>query len=34
MWTSFLERIEKLSGGRLKGGIDIETHRVPVESSA
>jgi hypothetical protein len=28
MWTSFLERVAKLSGGRMTGGIDIETHRV------
>ncbi|MDQ3887485.1 MAG: DUF1990 domain-containing protein [Actinomycetota bacterium] len=28
MWTSFLERAAKRSGGRLVGGIDIETRRV------
>jgi hypothetical protein len=28
MWTSVLERVVKLSGGRLAGGIDIETRRV------
>jgi Domain of unknown function (DUF1990) len=28
MWTSFLERVAKASGGRLKGGIDIHTRRV------
>ncbi|HEY2636650.1 MAG TPA: DUF1990 family protein, partial [Solirubrobacteraceae bacterium] len=28
MWTSFLEGVVKLSGGRMTGGIDIETRRV------
>jgi hypothetical protein len=28
MWTSFLERVAKASGGRLTGGIDIRTRRV------
>jgi len=28
MWTSFLERAVKLAGGRLAGGIDVETHVV------
>src|SRR3954471_15765964 len=28
MWTSFLERVAKMSGGRLTGGIDIHTRRV------
>jgi hypothetical protein len=28
MWTSFLERVTKASGGRLTGGIDIDTRRV------
>jgi hypothetical protein len=28
MWTSFLERAAKLAGGRLAGGLDIETRRV------
>jgi hypothetical protein len=35
MWTSFLERVAKASGGRLTGGIDIHTRRVedsPVEA--
>ena len=27
MWTSVLERAVGLAGGRLNGGIDIETHR-------
>lgn len=30
MWSSFLERSVKLSGGRLTGGIDIRTRRVDV----
>jgi uncharacterized protein (UPF0548 family) len=38
MWTSFLERVAKLSGGRMSGGIEIVTRRVddiaaPVASS-
>ena len=28
MWTSFLERAVRVSGGKLTGGIDIETRRV------
>ncbi|MDQ3306648.1 MAG: DUF1990 domain-containing protein [Actinomycetota bacterium] len=28
MWTSFLERVVKLAGGRLTGGIDVETRTV------
>ena len=28
MWTSFLERVVKAAGGRLRGGIDVETHIV------
>jgi uncharacterized protein DUF1990 len=28
MWTSFLERVAKASGGRLTGGIEIHTRRV------
>ena len=28
MWTSLLERVAKLAGGRLTGGITIETRRV------
>lgn len=28
MWTSFLERVVILSGGRMTGGIDIDTRRV------
>jgi uncharacterized protein (UPF0548 family) len=28
MWTSFLERTAKLAGGRLEGGIDVETRAV------
>ena len=29
MWTSFLERVARASGGRLTGGIEIHTRRVP-----
>ena len=29
MWTSVLERVAKLSGGRMTGGIEIRTRRVP-----
>ena len=28
MWISFLERVVKLAGGRMTGGIDLETERV------
>ena len=28
MWTSMIERVAELSGGRLTGGIEIRTHRV------
>ncbi len=28
MWTSFLERVVELAGGRRAGGIEIETRRV------
>ena len=28
MWTSFIERVARLVGGRLTGGIDIDTRRV------
>ena len=33
MWTSFLERVARLSGGRLVGGIDIDTKRVDEDES-
>jgi hypothetical protein len=28
MWTSFLERVAELAGGRLRGGIEIVTRRI------
>lgn len=28
MWISFLERVVKLAGGRMTGGIDLETDRI------
>lgn len=28
MWTSFLERVAEIAGGRRTGGVDIETRRV------
>ena len=31
MWTSFLERVVKLSGGRRQGGLRIHTRRVEVD---
>jgi uncharacterized protein (UPF0548 family) len=34
MWTSFLERAVKLAGGRLAGGIDVETRKVDDEDAA
>ena len=34
MWLSFLERVVALSGGRMTGGVDIETRRVEELSDA
>ena len=34
MWTSFLERVAKVAGGRLRGGIDAETRIVDDEDQA
>jgi uncharacterized protein (UPF0548 family) len=34
MWTSFLERVVKIAGGRLAGGIDAETRYVDDEGEA
>ena len=34
MWTSYLERITRLAGGRMTGGIDIETRRVDALAAA
>ena len=34
LWTSFLERVGKAAGGRLRGGIDIETRIVDDEGEA
>jgi len=31
MWMSVLERVARESGGKLTGGVDIETRRVPAE---
>jgi hypothetical protein len=28
MWTSLLERVARMAGGRMSGGIDIDTRRV------
>jgi hypothetical protein len=33
MWTSVLERVAELAGGRLDGGIEIRTRRVDVDAS-
>lgn len=33
LWTSFLERVVRLSGGRMTGGIDIDTRRVDDEAA-
>jgi len=32
MWTSVVEKVVARTGGRLEGGIDIETRRVPAEA--
>jgi hypothetical protein len=34
MWTSFLEQVAKMAGGRLRGGIDAETRIVDDEDQA
>ncbi len=34
MWTSFLEKAVKLAGGRLAGGLDIDTRRVDDDGAA
>ena len=34
MWTSFLERVVRLAGGRMTGGVDIDTRRVDLEHDA
>jgi uncharacterized protein (UPF0548 family) len=31
MWISFLERVVRLTGGRMTGGIEIETERIELE---
>jgi Domain of unknown function (DUF1990) len=31
MWISFLERVCKLAGGRMTGGIEIRTERIEIE---
>ena len=33
MWTHFCERAAKLAGGRIRGGIHIDTRRVEVEAA-
>jgi Domain of unknown function (DUF1990) len=33
MWTHFCERAAKLAGGRIRGGISIDTRRVEVEGA-
>jgi hypothetical protein len=34
MWTSVLERVARRSGGRLEGGIDVQTRRVELGRSS
>jgi uncharacterized protein DUF1990 len=34
MWISFLERVVALSGGRMTGGVEIETERIEPEALA
>ena len=31
MWISFLERVVRLAGGRMTGGIEIETERIEIQ---
>ena len=33
MWTSVIQRVAELTGGRLTGGIEIRTRRVDVEEA-
>jgi hypothetical protein len=33
MWTSFLERIAELAGGRITGGIEIVSRRLQVSDA-
>lgn len=33
MWISFLERAVELSGGRMTGGVEIETERIELEAA-
>ena len=33
MWISFLERVVKLAGGRMTGGIELETDRIDVPAA-
>ena len=33
MWISFLERVVNLSGGRMTGGVEIETERIEPEAT-
>jgi hypothetical protein len=33
MWTHFCERAAKLSGGRIRGGVHIDTYRVELEAA-
>ena len=33
MWISFLERVVKLAGGRMTGGIELETHRIDIPAA-
>ena len=33
MWISFLERVVDLSGGRMTGGVEIETDRIEPEAA-
>jgi hypothetical protein len=32
MWISFLERVVHVSGGRMTGGVEIETERIEPEA--
>jgi hypothetical protein len=33
MWISFLERVVKLSGGRMTGGVELQTDRIDVQAA-
>jgi hypothetical protein len=33
MWISFLERVVDLAGGRMTGGVEVETERIDLDGA-